>query len=147
MIEGRNRQILFSLRRYFTFFVVMSFVVTCCMLTFLSLMTRSMQLELTKEQIHGAAVLTFGNVMLLTLIFTIVDGLRRKFMVERPVRRIISVAEKIMKGNLSVRIQPIHSIDSYDGFDIIIGYINRMAEELSGIETPAPILLPTSPTS
>lgn len=135
MIEGRNRRILFSLRRYFTFFVVMSFVVTCCMLTFLSLMTSSMQLELTKEQIHGAAVLTFGNVMLLTLIFTIVDGLRRKFMVERPVQRIISAAEEIMKGNFSVRIQPIHSIDSYDGFDIIIGYINRMTEELSGIET------------
>ncbi len=135
MIGGRKRQMLFSLRRYFTFFVVMSFVVTCCMLTFLSLMTSAMQLELTKEQIHDAAVLTFGNVMLLTLIFTIVDGLRRKFMVERPVQRIISAAEEIMRGNFSVRIQPTHSIDSYDGFDIIIGYMNRMTEELSGIET------------
>ena len=135
MIEGWKRQMLFSLQRYFTFFVVMSFVVTCCMLTFLSLMTSSMQLELTNEQIHGAAILTFGNVVLLTLIFTIVDGLRRKFMVERPVKRIISAAEEIMRGNFSVRIKPIHSIDSYDGFDIIIGYINRMTEELSGIET------------
>ena len=135
MMGGWKRQMLFSLRRYFTFFVVMSFVITCCMLTFLSLMTSSMQLELTKEQIHDAAVLTFGNVMLLTLIFTIVDGLRRKFMVERPVQRIISAAEEIMKGNFSVRIQPTHSIDSYDGFDIIIGYMNRMTEELAGIET------------
>lgn len=135
MTGGRTRQILFSLRRYFTFFLVMSFVVTCCMLTFLSLMTSSMQLEPTKEQIHGAAVLTFGNVVLLTLIFTVVDGLRRKLMVERPVKRIISAAEEIMRGNFSVRIQPIHSIDSSDGFDVIIGCINRMAEELSGIET------------
>ena len=103
MIEGWKRQMLFSLQRYFTFFVVMSFVVTCCMLTFLSLMTSSMQLELTNEQIHGAAILTFGNVVLLTLIFTIVDGLRRKFMVERPVKRIISAAEEIMRGNFSHR--------------------------------------------
>ena len=135
MIGNRTRQMLFSLRRYFTFFALMSFVVTCCMLTFLSLMTEAMRLEPTKEQIHGAAVLTFGNVMLLTLIFTVVDGLRRKIMVERPVRRIIAAAEEIMRGNFSVRIQPIHSIDSYDGFDVIIGYINRMTEELSGIET------------
>ena len=135
MIEDRTRQMLFSLRRYFTFFLLMSFVVTCCMLTFLSLMTNAMQMELTKEQIHGAAVLTFGNVVLLSLIFTVIDGLRRKFMVERPVKRIISAAEEIMKGNFAVRIKPIHSIDSYDGFDMIIGYINRMTEELSGIET------------
>lgn len=135
MMGDRARRALFSLRRYFTFFVLTSFVVTCCMLTFLSLMTRSMRLELTKEQIHGAAVLTFGNVMLLSLIFTVIDGLRRKLMVERPVKRIISAAEEIMRGNFSVRIQPIHSIDSYDGFDVIIGYINRMTEELSGIET------------
>ena len=135
MIEDKTQQVLFSLRRYFTFFLLMAFVVTCCMLTFLSLMTNAMQLELTEDQIHGAAVLTFGNVILLSLVFTVVDGLRRKFMVERPVKRIISAAEEVMKGNFSVRIKPIHSIDSYDGFDIIIGYINRMTEELSGIET------------
>lgn len=135
MMRDKTRRALFSLRRYFTFFALTSFVVTCCMLTFLSLMTRAMGLELTREQIHGAAVLTFGNVVLLTLLFTVVDGLRRKYMVERPVQRIISAAEEIMKGNFSVRIQPVHSIDSYDGFDVITGYINRMAEELSGIET------------
>lgn len=135
MTRDKTRRALFSLRRYFTFFALTSFVVTCCMLTFLSLMTRTMGLDLTREQIHSAAALTFGNVVLLTLIFTVVDGLRRKYMVERPVQRIISAAEEIMKGNFSVRIQPVHSIDSYDGFDAITGYINRMAEELSGIET------------
>ena len=135
MMGDRTRQILFSLRRYFTFFLLMSFVVTCCMLTFLTQVKNAMQLDLTKEQIHGAAVLTFGNVLLLSLIFTIVDGLRRKLMVEQPVRRIIAAAEEVMRGNFSVRITPLHSIDSRDGFDTIISYINRMAEELSGIET------------
>lgn len=135
MTGERTRRALFALQRYFTFFALTSFVVTCCMLTFLSLMTSAMQLELTEEQIHSAAVLTFGNVVFLALIFTSVDGLRRKLMVERPVQRIISAAEEIMGGNFSVRIQPIHSIDRHNGFDVIIGYINRMAEELSGIET------------
>ena len=113
----------------------MSFVVTNCMLLFLSLMSKAMELELTKDQIRNAAVLTFGNVLLLTFVFTIIDGFRRKAMVERPVKRIIAAAEKIMAGDFSVKIEPLHSIDSMDGFNVIIGYINRMAEELSGIET------------
>ena len=129
------RQFLFSLQRYLVFFVMMSFVVTNCMLLFLTLMSKAMELELTKGQVHSAAVLTFGNVLLLTLLFTIVDGFRRKFMVERPAKRIIAATEKIMAGDFSVKIEPLHSIDSMDGFNIIIGYINRMAEELSGIET------------
>lgn len=129
------QQSLFSLQRYAVFFLMMSFVVTNCMLLFLTLLTDAMELELTKEQLHSAAVLTFGNVLLLTFLFTIIDGLRRKFMVERPVRRIIAAAEKIMAGDFSVKIEPFHSIDSMDGFDIIIDYINRMTKELSGIET------------
>lgn len=129
------RQSLFHLQRYAVFFLMMSFVITNCMLLFLSLMTSRMELELTKEQIQSAAVLTFGNVILLTFLFTVIDGLRRKFMVERPVKRIIAAAEKIMAGDFSVKIKPLHSIDSMDGFDVIIGYINRMTEELSGIET------------
>ena len=129
------RQFLFSFQRYLTFFLIMSFVVTNCMLLFLSLMSKAMELELTKDQIRNAAVLTFGNVLLLTFVFTIIDGFRRKAMVERPVKRIIAAAEKIMAGDFSVKIEPLHSIDSMDGFNVIIGYINRMAEELSGIET------------
>ena len=40
-----------------------------------------------------------------------------------------------MKGDFSVRIQPLHSAGSLDGFDTIIDSFNRMAQELSGIET------------
>lgn len=135
MKQRSIRQSLFSLRRYAVFFLMMTFVITNCMLLFLSMLTGAMELELTKEQLHSAAVLTFGNVLLLTFLFTIIDGLRRKFMVERPVKRIITAAEKTMAGDFSVKIKPFHSIDSMDGFDIIADYINRMAEELSGIET------------
>lgn len=94
-----------------------------------------MAIELTKAQIHDAAIITFNNVILLSLLCTIVDSLRRKWMVERPVKRIVAAAEKIMSGDFKVQIAPIHSIGCMDDFDLIIGYINRMAKELSGIET------------
>jgi len=74
-------------------------------------------------------------VVLITVICVAVDGIRRKIMIGRPVRRIINAAEKIMKGDFSVRVQPVLTPDDRDGFNIIIEYFNRMAEELSGLET------------
>ncbi len=126
---------LFSMRRYAIFFLLMSFLITCCMLLFLNTMQRSMGLELTREGISEAAKITFVNVVLISAVCTIIDGVRRWFMVARPVHRIAEAADKVIKGDFSVRIQPIHSLDHMDGFNIIIDYFNRMTKELSGIET------------
>lgn len=113
----------------------MSFVITCCMLLFLKTLDDSVHIAYTENTIRSAAVLTFGNVLLLSLLCTVIDAVRRKFMVERPVRRIVKGAEKLMRGDLSVRIEPFHNIDSEVGFDTIIDYFNRMATELEGLET------------
>lgn len=126
---------LFALRRYFTFFVLMAFVITCCMLLFLNTLMRVTGIELTEEKISYAAQITFINILFLSLLCTIVDWLRRKITVERPVRRILKAAEQIMEGDFSVRIQPLYGPDSINEFEVIAGYFNKMAQELSGTET------------
>ena len=126
---------LFSVRRYIIFFLLMAFVITCCMILFLNMMTRTTGLELTQKHIEQAAKVTFLNVVLLSLLCTIIDGIRRRFMVARPVRKIVSAAEQVMKGDFSVRISPLRSVDNEDGFGAIADCFNKMAEELSGIET------------
>ena len=133
--EERLSQFLYSICRYLTFFLLMSFVITCCMLLFLHSMTDAMELSLTKPGIEQAAKATFLNVVLLSLICTLIDGIRRKFTIDRPVKRIVNAADQIMKGDFSVRIQPTRRIGSMNGFDVIISYFNKMAEELSGTET------------
>ena len=40
-----------------------------------------------------------------------------------------------MRGDFTARIQPYHGMDTEAGFDVIIDCFNRMAEELSGVET------------
>ena len=77
--------------------------------------------------------MTFGNVFFLSLICAAVDTLRRKLTVERPVKRIIDGAQKVMDGDLTARIEPVRGVDA--GFNAIINYFNRMVEELSGMET------------
>lgn len=131
----KKQRWLFFIRRYFTFFLLMAFIISCCMILFLNMVARSTGVEPAQEHIEKAAKLTFLNVILLSLICTVIDGIRRKFMVERPVKKIINAAEQIMKGDFSVRIPPIYSIDNAGDFDLIADYFNKMAEELSGIET------------
>lgn len=124
-----------ALRHYVTFFLLIAFIITCCMLLFLYALQHSMGITYTEKDIKCAATLTFGNVVLLSLICTAIDAVRRRFMVERPVRWIVEGAKKLMQGDLSARIKPFRSIDSGAGFDTIIDYFNRMAQELEGVET------------
>lgn len=123
------------LRRYVIFFALIAFVLTGCMTLFLGIMQKNTGIVFTKATVKQAAIITFANVVLISFVCAAADGIRRKIMIGRPVRRIISAAEKIMKGDFSVRIQPIRSLDSQDGFNVIIDYFNRMASELSGVET------------
>ena len=134
-MSEKQKRIFFTIWRYIVFFLLMSFVVSCCMLVFLNLFRRTVGFEFKENNIRSAAMLTFFNVIFLSLVCTIIDGIRRKLMVERPVRRITEATQKIMNGDLTARIEPFRSIDSGSGFDVIIKHFNRMAEELSGLET------------
>ena len=131
----RRKRLLAALRRYVVFFLLIAFVISCCMLLFLHTMQASLELTFTEEGIRTAAILTMGNVLFLSFLCTVTDAVLRRFTVERPVRRIIKGAEKIMRGDFSARIEPLPGLVGEDGFDIIIDYFNRMAEELSGVET------------
>ena len=133
--KRRRRNWLFSLRRYLTFFVLMAFVITCCMLLFLNTMSRATGLELSQAYMEAAAKVTFLNILLLALLCTLIDGLRRKWMVGRPVRKIIKATEQITQGDFSARVPVLHSLDAGDGFGEIGDCFNKMAQELSGTET------------
>lgn len=133
--QGRASRWLGTLWQYFVFFLLIAFVVTCCMLLFLETLQANMEMPLTREMIGTAARLTFGNVVLISLLCSVIDSVRRWFMVTRPVQRIADAAGKITRGDFSVRIQPVFTMGGQDGFNTIIHSFNRMAEELSGIET------------
>ncbi len=130
-----TKKILLSLYHYFCFFLLMAFIITCCTMLFVSTMQKSMGIEFTEENINAAAKLTFFNVIFLSLLCTVIDGVRRKITIERPVKKIVSAADKIAKGDYSVRIPRLNTLNRADGLDNIIECFNKMAKELSGIET------------
>lgn len=135
MNRDRTGRVLFAVRSYVVFFVLAGFLVTCCMMLFLSSMVREMELVLTEADIRHAARITLANVLVLTGALTLLDGVRRNRLIDRPVRRILDAAERLMQGDFSVRIAPVQTLGSHNRLDEIAACFNRMARELSGTET------------
>lgn len=128
------RGILREFSSFLLFFLMVGFVVSCCMMLFLNVLSDTMGLEYTPDNIATAAKITFVNVCLITALFKTVDFLRRRIMVDKPVRIITQATEKIMNGDFSVRVKPMRGA-GMEGFNRIGETINSMAEELSGVET------------
>ena len=133
--ERRTRRIIKWISHYFTFFLLVAFVITCCTMLFVTVLSESLGISLTENDLGAAAKLTFINVALISLVFTVIDSVRRKLTVDRPVKHISEAAEKMMQGDFSVRVPQIASYIADDKFNEIINCINKMAEELSGVET------------
>lgn len=131
----RYSRLIKGLHNWIIFFVLFSFVITCCLMLFISVLSKSLDIVLSEEHLSDAAKLTFINVIFISLLFTVADSLRRWFMVNRPVNKILDAAKKMTKGDFGVRIQPVNTLLADDGFNQIIECFNKMAEELSGIET------------
>lgn len=133
--EQKFKWVIKAVSRYLSFFLLVAFVITCCMTLFLSILSESLGVELTGENLGTAAKLTFLNVVLISLLFTVIDTARRKFTVERPVRKITEATSKMIEGDFSVRVKPVSRLATDDKFNEIIECVNKMAEELAGVET------------
>lgn len=120
---------------YVLFFLLVAFLVSCSMMLFVSVMADSLNLNLTSENISVAAKLTFGNVIFLSILFTVIDAIRRKFTTEKITEYIANAANKIVQGDFSVRIKPVNKMGIDENFNEIIHCFNMMAEELTGVET------------
>ena len=135
MRKYRNKPFLRALQNYVTFFLLVAFIVTCCMMLFVSTLAESMGLVFTKENIASAAKLTFGNVLLISLVSATIDYTRRKRMVDKPVQQIMAALDKVMQGDFTVRIPPVKEFAGETGFNELIPAINKMTAELQGTET------------
>ena len=130
-----KKKILQVVYSYFLFFALVAFLVTCTTMLFVTVLSRSLEIELTGENLNTAAKLTFLNVLLLSVLFTVIDTVRRKLTTEKVTGHIVKAAEKIVKGDFGVRIAPINSLSADENYNVIIDCFNTMASELSSVET------------
>lgn len=110
-----------------SFFVLVAFVMQIAILVYDFIIQKTSNKTLI-------AILILIMIVILSVVITIFDIIRRKIMVDRPVKRIISATEKIASGDFSVRLEINHTYDKYNEFDEIMENLNIMASELSKTE-------------
>ena len=80
------------------------------------------------------AVLILILIFILASVCTVFDFIRRKIMIDRPVKRILDATERIARGDFKARVEIEHTPDKYNEFDVIAENLNAMAAELSKSE-------------
>ncbi len=128
-------ELLRRIYQYIIFFFLVSFVVTCSMILFLTLLSGEWGITFNEVNFRKAAKATFLNVFVLSLLFLLIDIIRRRLTTDRMTKRIRDALREITKGNFSVKISSAGVIGLDSHYSEIIEGINRMAEELGSVET------------
>lgn len=130
-----THRILRGIYGYLLFFLLVAFLVTCTTTLFLHILSENLHIEYTAQNIGTAAKLTFANVIVLSILYTLIDAIRRRFTTQRMTRHITEAAKRIVKGDFDVRIAPVSEFGMDEKFNEIIDCFNKMAEELQSVET------------
>ncbi len=133
--EKAFKNIISTVSNFFIFFLLAAFVTTCCIMLFISTLQDTVGRDFTQDEITLAAKITMVNVIFISVAMAAIDYLRRQFTVERPVKMITEATSKMIAGDFSVRINSVSRFAADDSFNEIIEAVNKMAEELSGVET------------
>ena len=102
--NGAGSAILRGLYQYILFFLLVAFLVTCTMQLFVSTLSADLGITLTGENLTRAAKLTFLNVLLLSVLMTVLDFVRRRLTTDRATKHIAAATRELVKGNFDVRI-------------------------------------------
>ena len=77
------------------------------------------------------AILILIFILLSSLICTLLDIIRRKITIERPLKDILSATKKMAQGNFNILLLPDHKKQNYTSYDYIKSDLNYLAKELS----------------
>lgn len=129
------QKILIAVYHYITFFFLVAFLTTCVVSLFTGALAKETGLVLTPENMNIPAKLTFFCVLLLGLLVTLIDTVRRKLTTEKITKRITNAAKEVVRGNFDARIAPATQFAVDDNYREIIDCFNKMAAELGSLET------------
>lgn len=121
-----KRRIFYDFLGMFLFFITISVIVMLAVLIY-------SYIEQTESKTMIALVM-FGVIVFLAALCTVVDYLRRRFTVDKPVQKILEATDKVASGDFSVRLEVTHPINRYTEYDYIMENLNTMAIELSRTE-------------
>lgn len=111
----------------------LSFLLSIGILTAGAFLTYEIVTSKTNKTIIVVVVLLL-YVLFVTLITSIIDYIRRRDFIDKPVLNILDASDNIINGNYDVKLKINHRIDKYNAFDYISENINLLASVLKNNE-------------
>ena len=134
--DQRIKYSYFSTWRFILYFLFICFVVFFCFNVFFNNSSRlDENIIILNEKINTRALVTGINLLFLCVFFSVCDAVRIRFMVKRPVEKILDATHKVTEGEFNVRIPYMNARPFHNELDIIIEDFNTMIEELATTET------------
>lgn len=124
-MKRNNRYSGFSLIGFLLFFITLGITST------FSIMVYHFSIKGTDHNTFVVAICVFFAILLGAVLCTVADIFRRKYMVEKPVKKILDATEKIASGDFNVKIRHDKEFSKFDEYDLIFDNINTMTAELS----------------
>ena len=106
-----------------SFFVLIAFIMQMAILCYDYIRGKTSNISLI-------AILILIEIIILAAFCTLFDWIRRKIMIDRPTKKILSATEKIAEGDFSTRLAITHEYGKYNEYDLIMENLNKMAVEL-----------------
>ena len=117
----------------FTYTGVIVFFITIALIIQIAVLIYDYIIQRTTDKAL-IAVLMLGVIAILAVLCTVVDVIRRRITIDRPVKRILTATERIAKGDFSVRLDIQSPYGRYSHYDVIMENINVLAAELGKSE-------------
>lgn len=122
----KNRKGVYNFLGALIFFITISVIVMLAVLIY-------SYIEQTQDK-PVIALAMFGVIVFLAALCTVIDYVRRRLTVDKPVQKILEATDKIASGDFSVRLEITHPVNRYNEYDYIMENLNKMAVELSRTE-------------
>ncbi len=91
--------------------------------------------SLIKDENHSLiAIYILLFIIFATVVFTVIDYIRRKIMVDKPLKEILIATEKMSRGEFDIELTYNHNYHHFDEFDLIKHDLLQMAKELAKSE-------------
>lgn len=127
-MKSRRNKAVSNLLGYVAFFLTIATCVTVCF-SFFTYVDKK-----TGGNDKVTSIVVFLLIAFLSLICTLIDVVRRRVTVDRPLEKILSATERMTKGDFSVRLETSHPYGKYDEYDVIMENLNVLAAELEKTE-------------
>ena len=105
------------------FFLLVAIIMQIAILTFDFIETKT-------DNVGLIAVLVLILVIILSAVIILCDIIRRKIMIDRPVKKILLATDKVANGDFNVELKIEHSLKYYNEYDFIMENLNKMFSEL-----------------